>query len=68
MRIVTEQVLGSLLSRLDNVPRVVIGGNFATPWPALGVLDKALGRYRLFVGGLIGARVGPIEEFEVCDA
>jgi acyl-CoA hydrolase len=41
-------VLGSLLSRLGGVPRVVIGGNFATPWPALGVLDKALESYRLF--------------------
>ena len=48
MRVVTPQVLGSLLSRLDNVPRVVIGGNFATPWLALGVLDKALESYRLF--------------------
>jgi acyl-CoA hydrolase len=48
MRVVTEQALGSLLSRLDDVPRVVIGGNFATPWPALGVLDKALDSYRLF--------------------
>jgi len=48
VRIVTEQVLGSLLSRLDNVPRVVIGGNFATPWPALGLLDKTLENYRLF--------------------
>src|SRR5215831_5316306 len=44
VRVVTEQALGSLLSRLDNVPRIVIGGKFATPWPALGVLDKALGR------------------------
>lgn len=48
VRVVTEQVLSSLLSRLDNGPRVVIGGNFATPWLALGVLDKALESYRLF--------------------
>jgi acyl-CoA hydrolase len=48
VRVVTEQVLGNLLSRLGGVPRVVIGGNFATPWPALGVLDKALESYRLF--------------------
>jgi acyl-CoA hydrolase len=48
VRVVAEQVLGSLLSRLGDVPRVVIGGNFATPWPALGVLDKALESYRLF--------------------
>ena len=48
MRVVTEQVLASLLSSLDNVPRVVIGGNFATPWLALSVLDKALESYRLF--------------------
>ncbi|MBO0836411.1 MAG: 4-hydroxybutyrate CoA-transferase [Actinobacteria bacterium] len=49
MRVVTDQALGSLLSRLDGAsPRVVVGGNFATPWPALGVVDKALGSYRLF--------------------
>ncbi|MBO0823540.1 MAG: 4-hydroxybutyrate CoA-transferase [Actinobacteria bacterium] len=49
MRVVTDQALGSLLSRLEGAcPRVVVGGNFATPWPALGVVDKALGSYRLF--------------------
>ena len=29
-------------------PRVVVGGNFATPWRALVVLDGTLARYRLF--------------------
>ncbi|HUN31150.1 MAG TPA: acetyl-CoA hydrolase/transferase C-terminal domain-containing protein [Trebonia sp.] len=31
----------------DN-PRVVVSGNFATPWRAVGVLEGAVGEYRLF--------------------
>ena len=48
MRIVTETALGTVLSRLDRVPRIVVSGNFATPWPALMALDKAVAKYRLF--------------------
>jgi acyl-CoA hydrolase len=49
VRVVSEQVLSSLLaSRADGEPRVVVSGNFATPWPALAVVDAALPRYRLF--------------------
>jgi acyl-CoA hydrolase len=48
MRLVTESALGTMLSRLDGVPRVVVSGNFATPWPALIALDKAVATYRLF--------------------
>ncbi len=48
MRVVSEAELGRVLGGLPGVPRVVISGNFATPWQALTVVDKALGRYRLF--------------------
>jgi len=48
VRIVTETALGTVLSRLDRVPRIVVSGNFATPWPALMALDKAVAKYRLF--------------------
>ncbi len=44
----TESALGTVLGRLDGMPRVVVSGNFATPWPALNVLDKAVATYRLF--------------------
>jgi acyl-CoA hydrolase len=48
MRIVTESALGTVLGRLDTIPRVVVSGNFATPWLALFALDKAVASYRLF--------------------
>jgi len=48
MRVVTESVLGSVLAGLHGVPRVVVSGNFATPWQAVKVLDAALPEYRLF--------------------
>jgi acyl-CoA hydrolase len=48
MRVVSEQRLGSVLGALPGTPRVVAGGNFATPWRALTVLDAAVGQYRLF--------------------
>jgi acyl-CoA hydrolase len=48
MRIVSEGRLASLLAIRPDVPRVVAGGNFATPWQALAVLDAAVAEYRLF--------------------
>jgi len=48
MRIVTEPVLSAVLARLPGQPRVVVSGNFATPWQAVKVLDTALPEYRLF--------------------
>jgi acyl-CoA hydrolase len=48
MRIVSEERLGQVLGALPGIPRVVTGGNFATPWQALAVLDAAVGEYRLF--------------------
>ena len=48
MRVVSERQLAIVLGALPGTPRVVAGGNFATPWQALAVLDGTLGRYRLF--------------------
>ncbi len=48
MRMVTETTLTSVLGRLAATPRVVMSGNFATPWQILEILDSALAEYRLF--------------------
>jgi acyl-CoA hydrolase len=48
MQIISEDRLGQVLGALPGIPRVVTGGNFATPWRALAVLDAAVGDYRLF--------------------
>ncbi|MEU8801318.1 acetyl-CoA hydrolase/transferase C-terminal domain-containing protein [Spirillospora sp. NPDC048819] len=49
MRVISETHLGAVLSGLPGRPRVVAGGNFATPRRALAVLDAALPEYRLFM-------------------
>jgi acyl-CoA hydrolase len=49
VRIVSEERLETALAALPGVPRVVAGGNYATPWPALAVLDEAVAEYRLFM-------------------
>ena len=46
---VSGSQLGEVLSALPGAPRVVAGGNFATPWQALAVLDEAVAEYRLFM-------------------
>jgi acyl-CoA hydrolase len=48
MRIVSESQLQSVLSGVPGPPRVVVSGNFATPWPALALLDAVIPGYRLF--------------------
>jgi len=48
MRIITERQLGVVLGALPGTPRVIAGGNFATPWRALAALDATVARYRLF--------------------
>jgi acyl-CoA hydrolase len=48
MRVISEQQLAVMLGALAGTPRVVVGGNFATPWQALAVLDATIARYRLF--------------------
>jgi acyl-CoA hydrolase len=49
VRVVSQERLGTILSALPGVPRVVVGGNYATPWPALAVFDAAVAEYRLFM-------------------
>jgi acyl-CoA hydrolase len=49
VRIVSRERLGTALAALPGVPRVVAGGNFATPWPAVALLDAAVAEYRLFM-------------------
>ena len=39
MRVLSERQLAIALGALPGIPRVVAGGNFATPWRALAVLD-----------------------------
>ena len=48
MRVVSERELAVVLGSLAGTPRVVAGGNYATPWRALAVLDGTVPRYRLF--------------------
>src|SRR5580698_1381774 len=49
VRIVSEAKLRALLGARPGLPRVVAGGNFATPWRALATLDAAVAEYRLFM-------------------
>jgi len=49
VRIVPRERLGTILAAVPGVPRVVAGGNYATPWSALAVLDAAVAEYRLFM-------------------
>ncbi|MFE9101174.1 hypothetical protein [Actinomadura geliboluensis] len=49
MRVISESHLGTVLAGLPGRPRVVAGGNFATPRRALAVLDAAAAEYRLFM-------------------
>ncbi|MFD0899186.1 acetyl-CoA hydrolase/transferase family protein [Actinomadura sediminis] len=49
MRVISEDDLAAVLAGVPGVPRVVAGGNFATPWRALAVVDAALAEYRLFM-------------------
>ena len=49
MRVVTESRLGAVLRGIPGTPRVVVSGNFATPWAAFRLLDDAISEYRLFV-------------------
>jgi acyl-CoA hydrolase len=49
MRMISPEQLTAVLSRLPGTPRVVAGGNFATPRRLLSVVDAAVAEYRLFV-------------------
>jgi acyl-CoA hydrolase len=49
MRMISTGKLAAVLGAVPGTPRVVAGGNFATPWHTLGVLDSAVAEYRLFM-------------------
>lgn len=49
MRIVDEAILTSLLESLPTNPRVVVTGDFAVPRTILGVIDRTLPEYKLFI-------------------
>ena len=49
MRLISEAHLATVLSGLPESPRVVAGGNFATPRRLLAVVDASVAEYRLFV-------------------
>ncbi len=50
MRIVGESEIRAAVAALRrDEPRVVVGGNTATPWQLLRAVDQALPRYRVFV-------------------
>ncbi|TYK52453.1 acetyl-CoA hydrolase/transferase family protein [Actinomadura decatromicini] len=49
MRVISEDRLAAVLASLPGRPRVVAGGNFATPRRILPILDEALPEYRLFM-------------------
>jgi len=50
MRFVSESDIAARLQRVPGTdPRVVVSGNFATPWPLVQQLDASLARYRAFV-------------------
>ena len=48
MRMMTESKLAAVLGHLPGTPRVVVSGNFATPWETLAVVDSAIESYHLF--------------------
>ena len=50
MQIVTDAEIGQHLAALPGLePRVVVSGNFATPWELVRILDATLPRCRAFV-------------------
>lgn len=49
MRTVPPDEVGALVSALPSPPRVVAGGNFATPLTVLEGVDNAVPEYRLFM-------------------
>jgi acyl-CoA hydrolase len=45
---VSEQRLRRILDRLPDEPRIVVSGNFATPWHLVSEIDRLLPTYRLW--------------------
>jgi acyl-CoA hydrolase len=48
VRVISERQLAIVFGALPGNPRVITGGNYATPYRALSVLDGTMARYRLF--------------------
>lgn len=48
MRIVTAEAVASAVAALPAHPRIVVGGNFATPWHVLAAIDAVVPEYSLF--------------------
>ncbi len=63
MRVISHSILGTLLGGLAGMPRVVVSGNFATPWLAMKILDAAVPAYRLFA---LNAQAGIPDRAGVC--
>ena len=55
MRTISLEQLHGLLSAIDGVPRVVVGGNQATPWSVVDAIDSSIEQYRLY---MLNAQVG----------
>jgi len=55
VRTISLEQLQLRLSAIDGVPRVVAGGNMATPWSVLDAIDRSIERYRLY---MLNAHVG----------
>ncbi len=50
MQIVTDHFVADRMSALEGTsPRVVVSGNFGTPWELMGLLDSSLAQCRAFV-------------------
>jgi hypothetical protein len=52
---ISLEQLHSRLSAIDGVPRVVVGGNVATPWVVVDAIDRSIERYRLY---MLNAQIG----------
>jgi hypothetical protein len=63
MRLVSERELAVVLGSLAGTPRAVAGGNYATPWRALAVLDGSVARSRTRRCGTNSGRPGGISGF-----
>lgn len=55
MRTISLEQLHGRLSAIDGVPRVVVGGNQATPWSVVDAIDSSIEQYRLY---MLNAQVG----------
>jgi acyl-CoA hydrolase len=55
LRTISLEQLHIRLSAIDGVPRVVVGGNVATPWVVVDVIDRSIEQYRIY---MLNAQVG----------